>query len=511
MALPAAAHAQFGGANGFDYFASNGQIAITGYYGPGGAVIIPSMIAGVTGTVTTIESFSSDIHVTSVTIPSSVTSIGVFAFSECTGLTSVTIPSGVNSIGESAFSECTGLTSVTISTGVASIEDFAFEDCTGLTSVTIPTSVTSIGYGAFEGCTELTSIAVNSGNPDYSSAGGILFNNSKTTLVEYPGGLAGSYTIPATVTSIGDNAFEGCTKLTSVTIPTGVTSIGEAVFYACAGLTSINVNSGNPDYSSPGGILFNYSGTTLVEYPGGRAGSYTIPATVTSIGDWAFGGNTGLTSVTIPSSVTSIGDWALWTTGLTSVTIPSSVTSIGDNAFVDCIYLASVYFMGNVPTTGSNVFAADNAPGFTVAYYNGAAGFTSPTWTDSSGDTYPAANMGTPPLSSWLFFNGLASNANLQSTPNNDGVPLLMDYALNLNPTQNQSGSMPQPVISGNQLCLTFYIGAPGVTYTVQASTDLQTWSTSGVTTSVPDASNFCTATVPVTGTSTFMRLVVTY
>ncbi len=226
----------------------------------------------------------------SVTIPNSVTSIGAWAFRDCTSLTRVTIPDSVTSIGERAFLGCTSLTSVTIPDSVTSIGGSAFKDCTSLTSVTIPDSVTSIGVGAFASCTSLTGIWVAEGSSHYASdAFGVLFNKDKTTLVQCPGAISGSYAIPDSVTIIGEYAFDGCTSLTSVTIPNSVTSIGEYAFAYC----------------------------------------------------------TSLTSVTIPDSVTSIGGWAFYNcTSLTSVTIPNSVTSIYWGAFGDCTSLTDVYFTG---------------------------------------------------------------------------------------------------------------------------------------------------------------------
>jgi hypothetical protein len=116
------------------------------------------------------------------------------------------------------------------------------------------------------------------------------------------------------------------------------------------------------------------------------------------------------------------------------------------------------------------------------------------------------------PVTAWLLANGFPTDTNLQSDPNVDGVNLLMAYALNLNPRQNLSGNIPQPMLVGNQMSLTFYAGSAGVTYTVESSTDLQTWSADGVTVLVdPQDSNYRTATVNRTGPVRFMRLGVQY
>ncbi|MCX6874647.1 MAG: hypothetical protein NTW21_12700, partial [Verrucomicrobia bacterium] len=114
------------------------------------------------------------------------------------------------------------------------------------------------------------------------------------------------------------------------------------------------------------------------------------------------------------------------------------------------------------------------------------------------------------PFATWLIENGLPHNANPQDDPNGDGVNLLLAYALNLDPQQNLSGSMPRPVCAAGRMSLRHYAGREGLTYTVEASSDLQTWSTTGVTVSGPDADKFRTASVPMTGPRCFLRLGVT-
>ena len=166
---------------------------------------------------------------TSLTIPSSVTSIGNEAFHGCCGLTSLVIPSGVTSIGDEAFHGCCGLTSLVIPSGVTSIGDEAFYGCSGLINLTIPSSVTRIGWSAFEGCSGLTSLVIPS-SVTWISGEAFSGCSGLTSLV-----------IPSSVTSIGRSAFSGCSSLTSLTIPSSVTMIGWSAFEGCSGLTSIYV------------------------------------------------------------------------------------------------------------------------------------------------------------------------------------------------------------------------------------------------------------------------------
>ena len=314
---------------------------------------------------------------TSVTIPNSVTSIGDYAFGNCELLTSVTIPDSVTSIGDTAFGECTSLTSVAIPDSVTSIGGYAFSDCTSLTSVTIPDSVTEIGEWAFA-YTSLTSVTIGNGvtsidgNPffccpsltafygKYASednrcliVDGVLYSFAMAELTEYtiPDGVTeiGDYafgectsltsvTIPDSVTSIGDYAFGECTSLTSVTIPNSVISVGRSAFAGCTSLKAFYGKFASSDNRCliVDGVLNSFA-------IGCGATEYTIPDSVTEIGECAFYGCRSLKSVTIPDSVTEIGEGAFADTWLTSVAIGNGVTSIGMYAFESCISLKEVY------------------------------------------------------------------------------------------------------------------------------------------------------------------------
>jgi len=213
------------------------------------SITIPESVTSIPNYV-----FSGCSKLVEITIPNSVTSIGGSAFGGCSSLASVTLPNSLKSISNYLFSGCSKLTFIIIPSTVTSIEFSAFYNCINLASITIPSSVTSIGSGAFEYCTGLTSITVDSNNPNYCSVDGVLFNKNKTVLIQYPlGNTQTSYSIPNTVITIGQDAFENSFKLTSVTIPSSVTTINSAAFWSCSGLSSIYATN-----IDPGKITLDY-------------------------------------------------------------------------------------------------------------------------------------------------------------------------------------------------------------------------------------------------------------
>lgn len=277
-----------------------------------------------------------------VTVQSGVTSISPCAFFGCEVMTSASIADSVTSIGENAFINCRALTSVDFGSGVTEIGKNAFNCCKLLTDIVLPDTLESIGESAFYDCDSLTEIV-----------------------------------LPDSVINVGGSAFGNCDALLSVTIGSGVTEIGDRAFALCGNLTEI-CTADSANYLSADGVLFNKEQTTLIQYPAGKSGAYTVPDGVECIGDWAFSYST-LSGVIMPESVKTIGNSAFYSCGsltdvsfggvtsigdfafykcdsLAEITVPAGVTEIGDCAFYECDLLTSASVLTKTASFGVDVF-----------------------------------------------------------------------------------------------------------------------------------------------------------
>ena len=193
-----------------------------------------------------------------------------------------------------------------------------------ITHFTIPNCVTTIGYEAFCGCSALQSID-----------------------------------IPNSVTSIGHCAFKGCSALKSIDIPSSVTVISDSAFANCSTLQNINVAKDNEHYTSIDGILFSKDLTTIFKLPIGKnLEKYQIPNSVTTIDNSAFWGCSSLKSIDIPNSITTIGNSAFWDcSSLKSINIPNCVTTISNSTFLNCSSLQSIDIPNSVTSIGEDAFS----------------------------------------------------------------------------------------------------------------------------------------------------------
>lgn len=361
-----------------------------------------------------------------IILPNTITSIGVRSFQNCRQAT-INIPESLSSLGEGAFTDCDNLTEVTLPATLTSVPALAFYSCNGLTTLTLPATMTSLGIRAFYGCNNLSTINSLAATAPSCSEGTFqnvpsscrvnvpmgcydAYENAAgwSSLSIYTGGITytlddvnhtatitgctentfGTLIIPATlmngtytVTAIANNAFNGNGNITSVSIPASVTTIGNSAFSNCQSLTAFTVDDSNASYKSDNGIIYSKDGEQLVAYPVGKTEtSFTIPASVESITNYAFEGNKHLTTIQlsaafnlishVPSAFYGIDnleaitvdagntyfkaiDGVLFSDDETNLiycprgkaghyTVPSTVTYILDQAFADCAKLTGI-------------------------------------------------------------------------------------------------------------------------------------------------------------------------
>ena len=298
---------------------------------------IPVSIGGHPVTVIGYAAFEDQYDILSVIVPDGVITISTNAFDRCYALKTVTLSNNVKTIDTYAFSNCYSLTSINIPNSLTSMGSYAFLYCEGLETIAIPNSAATIESAAFYGCIALKNVTLPSGLTTIHSD--VFSGCSSLTNIN----------IPNTVENIESNAFRSCTSLQTIIIPDNLNNLGEGVFSYCTSLTHFEIGS-NPYFNVTDGVLYDKNVATLLYYPNGKSGSFSIPNSVTKVGSLSFAYSEQLTDVSIPNSVVSINSNAFrYCTSLTSVTIPSSVKNIDYYAFSDNPVLKSVIMNPVVP------------------------------------------------------------------------------------------------------------------------------------------------------------------
>lgn len=329
--------------------------SITGYTGNPSVLAIPETLDGYTVKKIANSAFAKKTSLKAVTIPDTVTKIGNYAFSGCTNLSNVSLSKNLQSLGSGVFENCkslieieipksleeagvwgfsgSGLTSVTFEAGTDKVVSCLFHGAEKLENVTLLDTMTAIGDRAFEKCTSLKEIRL----PNKLTAIGYQAFEKCAALE--------SITIPDTVTKIGWNAFDGCTSLASVKLSEKLKTIPSNAFQGCSSLASIKLPQNLNDICTDA-----FSGSGLE--------SVTIPASCTTIDNYAFAKCKNLATVTFEQGVKKIGSYCFkGCTALENITIPDTVESIGSYAFYDCDTLRKVVIPNSVTNMGSYIFA----------------------------------------------------------------------------------------------------------------------------------------------------------
>ena len=232
-----------------------------------------------------------------------------------------------------------------------------FQDSRVVRRVTIPASIQQINQNPFWRAGSLVAIDVVPENPNYSSTDGVLFDKTRNRLIAYPAGKTGPYTIPNTVRTVGNSSFSYSAELTALRIPASVTTIELTNLYECPKLTAYEVDPDSTSFSSRDGVLFNATKTRLISFPGGKAGAYTVPETVTALERESFFGARGLTAVTLQLGVQSLGVSVFrGFTALVRVKLPSTLTSLPNQAFMGCTSLEHIEIPDGCAEIGTQAF-----------------------------------------------------------------------------------------------------------------------------------------------------------
>ncbi len=294
--------------------------------------------------------------ISSISLPTSLTSIGNFVFRGCNGLVSINMPNSLTTIGKGIFQNCKNLVSINIPNKITTLNDYlndySFSGCTAITSIELPNSVISIGNYVFENCKSLTSFTipanVSIGKHFLSGCTGLSSVSIKSGVSTISESMFYNCTglkvvvIPNTVVSIGDRAFCGCSNIETVSIPNSVRYLYDGCFYGCSKLSSINIPTGVTKIPN------------MAFYGCSALKSITIPDGITEIGIRSFEYCTGLSEITIPGTVKKMETWDnCWAfsmcTGLNSITICKGVSQLGNSTFSGCSNVTNVTVLNEHP------------------------------------------------------------------------------------------------------------------------------------------------------------------
>ncbi len=291
------------------------------------------------------DAFAGCSRIKTVTLPNTLTEIGVRAFSECNALTGISIPDSVQKIEERAFYKCSALTTLKLpeNDNFTSIHEYTFAYCSSLKAASVPVSVTNLGACSFARCTELEEVTLAS--PSLVRIGQQAFDGCRyLQAIEIKSGIIekGAFqncielqtvTLGDNVTEIGEYAFNGCTGIKSFTMSPSVAKVGKYAFYACHSLTSLEL----PD------------SVTRIEdytfYNCSRLADFNIKSSVTSVGANAFTGCTALAERS--DSMTRVDGWIIYVVPATEILeLDNTVRGFADGALDGCANLTEIIFNG---------------------------------------------------------------------------------------------------------------------------------------------------------------------
>lgn len=327
------------------------------------------------------DGFKGCTALTDITFETGITKIADYQF-DGSPIKSITIPGTVTTVGMSAFSDCANLTAIDLPSSVTEIDGYAFENCTALTAVTLPKHLRRLGTEAFLGCTALKSVFIplslqNASNPfqKCTALTDVTFEDGRTELPDtlLQGSGVRQLTVPQTVTKIGYSAFASCTQLTAITLPAGLRELGNEAFKGCTALTGVALPDSLTDLGY--GVFRDCSALTAAEFPAGidpvswssgssmlrnctSLRSVKLPKTVSSLGNYFFAGCTALERIVLPDSVTEIGSNLFnGCTALADVTLSTNLQAIPENTFYGCVSLQKLVAPYAVTKIGKTAFA----------------------------------------------------------------------------------------------------------------------------------------------------------